>query len=122
MTYPGYYPYGQNNELTLGQKIMVGLVIGGLITLVVGSFVAAIYFTRQDYEKTNSLSVNLKDRGFSVVIGTTDSPTVIQNVNDFPEFIRLATKDDVTVIYQLSKSPPTFFFVTNSTYGCEYKP
>ena len=120
MTYP---PYGyQDNSFTTGEKIIVGLIIVGFLTLIVGGIGVAIYFTIQDYKTTDGLSANLKSRGFSVVNGITDSPTVIQNVNDFPEFIRLAVKDNVTVIYQLSRSPPTFFFVTNSSYGCEYKP
>ncbi len=118
-----YQPdYEQNNKLGLGGKIVIGLIIGGLLALIIFVFVGGAYFTGQDYQTIETLATQLKVDGFSVVDGYTDSPAVIQTTHNFTEFSQLAKDYDVSVIYQLYKSPPTFFFVTNSTYGCEYKP
>jgi hypothetical protein len=93
--------------------IIIGASIGFIL-------IAIVY--NNDMNMIEQITNDLNRDGFSVVTGYTDSPAVIQTTNSYLEFVQIAKASNISTVYQLSNSPPKFFFVTNSTYGCEFTP
>ena len=88
--------------------IILGLFIGGI-------FFYTFYSSNQAVQNTIS---QLEFKGFTVVTGESNSPTIMQTTTNLIEFIRIANSINASVVY---RDGTTFIVIANSTYGCEYQ-
>ena len=93
--------------IIVGYSIIFTVLMGGLL-----------YNGYSNNKMVQDITSQLEFKGFTVVTGESNSPTIMQTTTNLIEFIRIANSINASVVY---RDGTTFIVIANSTYGCEYQ-
>ena len=101
-------------------KISIMWIIIMVYVIMFAVFFSGMFYMGYSSDQTIKNTVSqLEFKGFTVVTGESNSPTVMQTTTNLNEFMRIANSINASVVF---RDATTFIVIANSTYGCEYQP